>query len=144
MLRPNTPTYVQRTNAHPLPFNRNRNPIPIPIQSTQLQRTLESTHLLQKLPHQTVTPNRLHDLKRQPALLSKAHLQLELARSAAEEAFHHRRGRKVEDLEGTDAEAEEAVHGLLVVGRHEADLREGAKEGQVRWVGHGGWWCWWC
>lgn len=96
-------------------------------------------YLIQPLPHQTLPPHRLHNLKHQIALFRETHLQLEIARLPPETPGGHRGGREVEDLERADPEAEEAVHGFDVVGGDDTDFGDGAEEGGGG-GGHGGFW----
>lgn len=89
-------------------------------------------YLVQVLRHQALPSCRLHDFKGQVAVLGKADFELEGAGLPAETALGDRGWGEVEDLEGTDAKLEEAVHGLLVVTAHNANFGNRTQEGTTQ------------
>ena len=87
-----------------------------------------STYLIQILRHQTLSARGLHDLKDQVTMLCEAYSELERACLAAERPLWNGSWREVEDLKGTDAELEEAVHRFFVIASHNTHFGDRAEE----------------
>ena len=98
------------------------------ISSRVLSLHDKSIYLIQVLRHQTLSARGLHDLEHQVAVLCETYLELERACLAAEGSFWNGGWREVEDLKGSDAELEEAVHRFLVVACHDTHFGDGAEE----------------